>query len=542
MNDRGKKAIKGKKEAGRRCPRLLQEITFIYVFLMMTVYPFYFRNKYYDIGNAKWQFFFFLTAGTGAILLSLLLFHVIEEWKTDEFKKAIRSIRLSATDRFVLVYAAAVLLSTLFSPYKEQVFWGYDGWYMGFVSQMCFALIYFCVSRYWRWDISAVICCLAAAFLVFLLAILMRFRIDPLSMYKGLEEQFKINFLSTIGQATWYSSYVAVLFPLGLFAFWFYDNKNVRIFGGIFTAAGFMTMVTQNSDSSFIAFGLLIFALFWISMESNRAFRRFLEVMMMCFSCFKLIGICQQLFPENAVPLDAISLFCSQSNMTWIILIVTAICYFSFCWLEKYGKIDISKIKSIRILFLWILLLGIGGIIIYIYLNTTKKLPVHLQSGNRYLLFDEYWGNNRGSSWRIAVKSFMKGDFVRKIFGCGPDGFSSFVQSFFYEELEMKWGSSGILACAHNEWLNALVNFGIAGTIPYIGIFLSAACRFFRKAKVHPELTAIVLSIICYMGHNFFCYQQIICTPILFILMGTGESIIRYGKKENNLKEADCPK
>ena len=59
---------------------------------------------------------------------------------------------------------------------------------------------------------------------------------------------------------------------------------------------------------------------------------------------------------------------------------------------------------------------------IYIYLNTTKKLPVHLQSGNRYLLFDEYWGNNRGSSWMIAVKSFLKGDFVRKIFGCGPDG------------------------------------------------------------------------------------------------------------------------
>lgn len=194
---------------------------------------------------------------------------------------------------------------------------------------------------------------------------------------------------------------------------------------------------------------------------------------------------------------------------------------------------DISKIKNIRIIFLVLLLLGILGVVIYIYLNTTKKLPEHLQSSNHYLLFDRYWGNLRGSSWMCAVKSFLNGDFVRKIFGCGPDGFFSFAQSFFKEEMLMEWGDSLILTCAHNEWLNALVNLGIVGGVIYIGIFISAICRFSGKAKGYPELTAIVFSVICYMGHNFFCYQQIVCTPIIFILMGVGESIIRYGKAEN---------
>lgn len=530
MINRGKEAIKEKKESGQLCTKLLQDVTFIYVFLMLTVYPFYFQNKYYNIGNAKWQFFFFLTVGAGVILSGLLIFHMIERMRPHELKKAIRNIRLSIIDRFVLAYAAAVLISALFSPYKEQIIWGYDGWYMGLVSQMCFVLIYFLVSRYWRWERSTVFCCLAAAFFVFLLAVLMRFRIDPLALYKGLDEQYIINFLSTIGQVTWYSSYMVILFPLGLFAFWFYDSKYVRIFGGIFTSIGFMTMVTQNSDSAFIAFILLIFALFWISMESNRKFRRFLEIMMICFSCFKFIGICQQLFPEKAVPLDAISMFCSQSGLSWIILFVTAILYFCFHWLEKYKKIDISKRKNIRIVFLGLFLLGMLGSVIYIYLNTTKKLPTHFQSSNHYLLFDEYWGNNRGSSWMIAVKSFRQGGFIRKIFGCGPDGFSSFTQSFFQEELAAKWGSSAILSCAHNEWLNAVVNLGIAGAVSYMGIFISAIRHFFKKANEHPELTAITLSIICYMGHNFFCYQQIICTPLIFILIGAGESVIRYGK------------
>ena len=533
MVNRNKKAIKGKKESVQLCTKLLQELTFIYVFLMLTIYPFYFRNKYYDIGNAKWQFFSFLTVGAGAIMSAVLFFLIIEELRYNEVKNAIRNIRLSIVDRFVFAYAVAVLISALFSPYKEQIIWGYDGWYMGLVSQICFVVIYFFVSRYWRWERSTVICCLAAAFLVFLLAVLMRFRIDPLALYKGLDEQYIVNFLSTIGQATWYSSYMVILFPLGLFAFWFYDSKYVRIFGGIFSAIGFMTMVTQNSDSAFISFGLLIFALFWISMESNRKFRRFLEIVVMCFFCFKFIGICQRIFPEKAVPLDAISMFCSQSSLTWIGLFLSTILYLCFRWLEKYKKIDISKIKNIRIVFLGFLLTGILGIIIYIYLNTTKKIPAHFQSSNHYLLFDEYWGNNRGSSWIIAVMSFLKGNLARKMFGCGPDGFSVFVQNFFYEELAAKWGSGGILSCAHNEWLNAFVHLGIAGGVPYIGIFISAIHHFFGKTNEHPELTAIALSIICYMGHNFFCYQQIICTPIIFILIGVGESIIRYGKTEN---------
>ena len=521
---------RNKEESGQLCDKLLQELTFIYVFLMLTVYPFYFRNKYYDIGSAKWQFFLFLTVGVGAILSGLLLFHILGELKFSEFKNAIRNISMSIIDRFVLAYAVAVLISTLLSPYKEQIIWGYDGWYMGLISQMCFVLIYFCVSRYWRWERSIVICCLAAAFFVFLLAVLMRFRIDPLALYKDLEERHITNFVSTIGQVTWYSSYMSILLPLGLFAFWFYDSKYVRILGGIFTSVGFMTMVTQNSDSAFIALGLLIFMLFWTSMESNQKFRRFLEVMMVCLSCFKFIGICQRLFPEKVVPLDTISIFCSQSILTWIILFIIVMFYFCFRWLEKYKAIDISKIKNIRIVFLGLLLAGIMGTVIYIYLNTTRKLPEHLQSGNHYLLFDEYWGNRRGTSWMIAVNSFLKGDFVRKIFGCGPDGFSSFIQSFFKEELLVQWGDSGALSCAHNEWLNALVNLGIAGAASYIGIFVSASYRFFRKSKEHPELTAIAFSIICYIGHNFFCYQQIICTPIIFILMGVGESIIRYGK------------
>lgn len=515
---------KGMKQSYRK---LAEKIVSAYVFLMLVVFPFYYREKYFEIGKAKWKFFSVLTFAAGVILIAGTCFYFVYLARAHELKKYLEKISFSLLDRFVFLYAVTVLISTLFSPYKGLVIWGADGWYMGLMAQICFVLIYYFISRYWKWDNSAIAIYLAATSVVFLLAVVMRFRIDPLKMYRGLEEKHIINFLTTIGQATWYSSYVVLLFPIGMFAFWFYDNKILRILTGIFTSIGFMTIITQNSDSIFVALGIMIFVLLWFSLESNKRFKRFLEVMMICFMSFKFIGICQLAFPTRAVPLGDFFLFCSQSNLIWGLLIGTIIVYFGFGWIEKKKNIDIARIKIVRVILLVFLLLSVAAIVIYIYLNTTGKLPENDRSNSNYLLFDEYWGNNRGLSWMAAAKSFLGGSLLRKLFGCGPDGFSLYVRSFFGEELARKWGESVALTCAHNEWLNALVNLGLIGAAAYIGVFISAVCRFWKRAQERPELIAIVISILCYMGHNFFCYQQVVCTPIVFILIGAGESIAR---------------
>lgn len=536
MNKQTSKSASGKTESENLLHKVLYEVTAIYVFLMLVVYPLYYQNKYYNIGNAKWNFFSILTFGAGIILITASFIHFIVLLHRHEFVKAFGKLQFSVTDRFVFLYFVCVLISTLLSPYKNLVIWGSQGWHMGMVAQICFVIIYYFVSRYWKWDKSAVILCLVTAFIVFLLAVLMRFRIDPLNMYKDLDEQYVVNFLSTIGQITWYSSYVVLLLPLGIFAFWFYDQKLLRLLTGIFISVGFMTIVTQNSDSMFIAHGLLIFSLFWISLESNKKFERFLEVLFLCLASFKFMGICQQAFPQAAVPLDPLSLFCSQSRLTWFLLILILILYFVFRRLQQ--TIDISRVKSIRVLFLLLISTACLLAIVYICLNTAGRLPEKLKSNNHYLFFDEYWGNNRGSSWMIAVNSWLKGNIFYKIWGCGPDGFSLYVKSFFGEELAQKWGRSIALTCAHNEWLNALVNLGLAGAASYMGIFISAVIRFFKKSSEHPVLNALAISVLCYMGHNFFCYQQVVCTPIVFILIGAGESVIRSNTMQNQFSPA----
>lgn len=530
MSNRYSKLTREKKEVGYLPHKLLREFTATYVFLMLAIYPLYYQDKYYNMGDAKWQFFKVITFSAGVILAACFIWYMAVLTQNELLKDYVHKIKMSVTDWFVLAYMIAVLISVLLSPYKSQIIWGYDGWYMGLIAQTCFVLIYYFVSRYWRWDRSAVIIYLGIAFVVFLLAILMRFRIDPLEMYVGLDEQYIINFLTTIGQATWYSSYMCIIFPLGMFVFWYYDNTKVRVLSGIFTAVGFMTMITQNSDSAFISFAALFFLLFWISMTTNKHFERFLEVLIVCLASFKFMGICQIIFKKQAVELDSLPTFFSQGNLTWILLLALIVLYIMFRFVEKKTSFAIEKYKFLRAIALGIIIGTILAVVIYIYMNSTGKLPANLKSDNNYLLFDEFWGNNRGSSWTFAVKSFLAGDFARKLFGAGPDGFSSFVYSFFGAELNAKWGEGTVLTCAHNEWLNSLINLGIVGATCYIGIFVATIKRCLKNSIEYPELYAVALAVIAYMGHNFFCYQQIICTPTIFIIMGMGEALIRNGR------------
>ena len=53
-----------------------------------------------------------------------------------------------------------------------------------------------------------------------------------------------------------------------------------------------------------------------------------------------------------------------------------------------------------------------------------------------------------------------------------------------------------------------------------------------KDAKKYPYLYAVAIAIVAYFLHNFFCYQQVICTPTIFILMGMAQSVMRYGKGE----------
>lgn len=109
-----------------------------------------------------------------------------------------------------------------------------------------------------------------------MLGILHRFSIDPLGMYQGLDESWQLLFLSTIGQASWYSGYVCVALTAGATVFFIAKDNRIRTAAGLYCMLGFGTVVTQNSDSAFAAMVFLFLGLFLAGCDSFDRMERFL--------------------------------------------------------------------------------------------------------------------------------------------------------------------------------------------------------------------------------------------------------------------------
>ena len=544
-----------------------QYILFAYLFCMLGIFPLFYKEQYYKIGDAKFQFFWkasliFIAISVVIFLVKILLqkIDMQKNTKFDRRKKSEKEIQqnenvffdflenLSTLDYLVLVYGICVCLSYAFSDYKEYAWKGAAGWEMGFCSQLIFVATYFILSRKNEWlasigrrgskkeygyFVSTILGIhLLASSLVFMFGILHRFDIDPLGMYLGLELNQKIEFLSTIGQATWFSSYVCTTFAIGVVLFFISEKIWIRVVSGVYTVLSFGILVTQNSDSAFIAIAGILLLLGYFSLSKIESWIRFLQIVSLMWGTFAVIGLLQRLFVDWAIPLDSLSVFFSQSIFTWGMLLLSLLLYLFY---GKYDKEERCKrimqiTKMVYQGILIALVIGIFATIIFIYLNTKGYLLSWFgyQNTHSYLLFDYHWGSNRGSTWMITWQAFLQMPFYQKLFGVGPDSLSEYLYSVpdISDLLRNLWGNMR-LTNAHNEYLNSLICYGIVGLVSWCGVLFGGISYFYKRAKENPFMIGFALCITGYACHNIFCYQQVCCTPFLFILMGIGESLTK---------------
>ncbi len=519
-----------------KCPKWIVNL---YLFLMLGVFPLYYQNKYYNMGDAKYAFFKYAALGMFLLLGAVLLAGFCLR------QTAVSRLNLSFTDLAVLAYIAAAVISWILSPYRTDAWLGSDEWYMGLFSQLLFTGIYFAVSRFgtireWPAWVAG-----AGGGLTFLLAYLHRFRIDPLGLYEGISDYYQVLFLGTIGQATWYSSYICVVLPvmMGIYMTCPYGRslpgrlKQLAVGGFIFL--GFATSVTQNSDSVYIGLGLALLFLLWFALENGRTWRRYLEILLLGCGAAKLTGLLQTAFPERVPDLEPLSIFITQSSLGWILLTVLLLIYAltlaAGCCLSLRQPSASGTcfpirtlVRRFRLIFYVLIAASVLALPVLMWMATTGRISVStgLWQQTGYLIFDETWGSGRGKTWRYAVKILNEFPLTMKLFGCGPDAMTFYSEALHAKEIEAMWGGLS-LTNAHNEWLTALIDYGFIGFAAYLAIFLSSLACIIRSWRRCPVLLAFGAAIVAYMGHNFFCYQQAVCTPLIFIAMAAAQRLSR---------------
>ena len=584
-----------------------ESLVFVYLVCMLGIFPLFYKEQYYKIGDTKFQFFWKSSICFIGISLIYVLIKAIlkkrsdigenkdkkynlskdkiivkgmaaeEEGSENVFFKFLEN--LSSLDYAVFLYAICVVLSYAFSDFKDYALKGAAGWEMGLCSQMIFVAVYFILSRQKLFTcfsfskknkvindkhliqnrmVTAIFGIhLISSALAFIFGILHRFEIDPLGMYEGLNLNQKIEFLSTIGQATWFSSYVCTVFAAGVTIFYVSKNKGIRILTGIYTAISFGILVTQNSDSAFMAVAGIMLLLGYFSLKDMEKWCRFLQIFCLMWGTFGGIGILQKIFADRAIPLDSLSTFFSQSSMSWILFVISFVILLFYQYFEKGALLEKSslnqkskmdkkavfgdrnkqnadKIMEITKVtykgFLITLAAGIIAVIVFIYLNTKGYLLTWFgyQNTHPYLYFDYHWGSNRGSTWMICWQAFLEMPLYQKLFGAGPDSLGAYLYNApeISELLYSLWGNLK-LTNAHNEYLNSLLCYGMVGVISWLAVLIGGIRYFYKKAKENPFMIAFALCIMGYACHNIFCYQQVCCTPFLFLVLGIGESLTK---------------
>lgn len=485
--------------------------------------PLYAREAYEQIGNAKFEIYKnILCLGFVPLLILAALYWFF--WFREGYK-----YKLPATDIFVLAYLFLTTFSTIFGGFFQDALWGSFGWNMGLMAQISFVLLYFFLSRFGRYyrPVLLILCVVSA--IVFLIGILHRIGIDPIGFYQGLTDGQKAQFLSTVGQATWYASYLVVVLPVGIAVFLYTHNRIWSIVSGIYILISFCSLVTQNSDSAYFALAGFMLVFFWVCVEKRESLRRFMAVCVMFFLSGKIMYYLMWIDPNPELQYDFLTRLVLNSALTWVLLAGCLVLYVVL-WQRKDKSYPVRTMLWVRKAVLAGAILACAGVILLIILQTRELLPAGIAeklSAVSYFHWEGEWGNGRGRIWSFAIKIFGEGNLLHKVLGVGPDCLSSYVAAYYSEEAEYFWGQK-VLTNAHNEWLNILINGGILGAISYIGIFVTAVRRFLKAADKNILLTGIAAAIVSYMAYNFFCYQQVCCTPFVFLLMGIGEYLCRH--------------
>ncbi len=500
---------------------------YIYVLLMLGIFPLFYRNNYINIMESKWLFFSVTTWVAFGIAVLATVFYVIKNFqdvKPDSIQAWLKTI--SATDWCVAGLLLSAFLSWLFCSRKLEAWDGSLGKMAGLYFYLILVIAYFLVSRYLKYDQWILFIYICANFIVFGLAILNHFMIDPLSMYANLVEDNYWMFITTMGNINVLAGYFCVFVPVTMVLFCFCTSTKSRIIYGIFMTVSFMGLISANGDAGILGIGVAFLFLFWFCFDSYNRLRYYFTMLFLFFAGATVIGVLDDQFIDTVKePLETLPSVIGKSSIGHLAIFVFAGLAVAMYFLDQ-KKVKESALKKVRnVLYVILAVVVVAGFGVFIYLSTAGK-NIDLGVWETYLRFSDLWGSSRGFTWkRVLIIYGSDYNLIQKLFGFGPDLLGIPLHEHFNDEIFAKMGA--YLVDAHNETLQTLGTLGIFGAVSYVGAQITAVVRYTKRFEKEPFLLAVATGLVAYMVQGMMGSPQTFGTPILFIAIAIGESILR---------------
>lgn len=515
----------------------------IYLFVMFTVFPLYVSvytdgkfpfihmdDGFIGIRHQKYYFFLAMTAIAAIAEILLLLTGQMNSEKDKSGKKAPLIGKISFTDWAALALVLSCAVSTVLSPYIKMAFWG-EGVYggstqgrnNGLILILFYVLVYFMITRLYRFAEYVFIGLACSCGAVYLLTVLNGFYIDPLNMFANFQTQQNVfmEFFATIGNKNMLSTFICVTLPV-IFTMSVVTKRLLyRVIYLISTAFGTMALIIGDSDSGLLGVTVFLAVFLVVFVRKPAMLKYYFLALTVMLGSVKLLRLFSFILEDSYKKLGALpSAILFSKPLYFAIAVSAAVTVILFIISKNKPGLTLPKAVPIALGSIFgLAVLGCAGAFVYFsFIDTTTPLGDY----EGMLRFGPKWGTHRGIMWIRAFDIFNGADFIHKLFGYGPDTFYCVYEPYFTELQE--YGNSSTDA-AHNEYINYLVTIGIAGLASYLAFVGGALVRGFKSAKNDPVVLAFAAAVVCYLVQATVNIAVPISTPLFIIFVSLCEAM-----------------
>ncbi len=488
--------------------------------IILVVLPLYYipRNGYYKLGDTKYFLYRNVSLSCMGICLVTELIDIAGNCRMENHecyclawrknvKKLIGWCREHATVSAVFLYGICAVISAACSPYGKTAWTGEQEWYMGAVT-ICLMVGGFLIAARYAGQCENIMLLGEAAFVtVTLIGLLQKLGYDPLGLLKDyvVGDWEYTHMLTTLGNNNWLSGYYSVMFPLSLALFCKAAEEGRRVRAFIFgacNALAAMLLFLQGSDGGVMVASVALWLNFWLNRKHSGMWKPLLLLLTAICTGMFLLGKGVQTFGTYNILLQEGIAKKMVVWHGWLPLAAVCLIFYGICHV-----LPENKKKTFRFTLLY------SSLVIAFLIAIWYILSLWGSS------FAE-WGSSRGRLWQLAWQGFCKADLRQKLLGVGPDCFADYLEQVVPGGtvlFDTGYFAGSIFTNAHNEWLTTLVNMGLLGVAAYAGVF-ATALRCYKN-----NFLASVL-VITYGMHSIISFQQVLNTPLFFLLLGVCEA------------------
>ncbi len=480
--------------------------------LSLIIYPLIFTNLYTNLIATKYISFMIIAIVMFYSYTITTVYNNIEKNKT--FKPSPKDVwlNLSLTDICVLLYLVATTISVIISEYKVEAFSGSCSNNMGLIYVCGLVMVYFSISRKVRMGRFLLHASSIGFVLLVIFALIQFMGVDLFDLFKSIKWDVATNYISFLGNANIYSSYLCLMTPVFMCSALLSDNIKFRLYYYCISFIGFLGLFSANSDGGYAGFFVAFLVLLFIAAGYKERIIRFFYIgFLYCIAsiCFSII---RNVFIDEARSISDLTRFMTYGYFTKIALIIFLALIFVFSYVNFSFKHQINIRKLIRII-ISIFILSFLFVLFYINIINPKASLGFLDS---YLKFSDNWGTGRGYVWKWSMNIFKNAPTKNKIFGYGM-GTCGIELLKNYGDI-MKNNLGYFFTNSHNEYLEILINSGVFGLSTYVLVILTTIIRNFKNKNNYGIIFS--LGIIAYCIQSFFIVMQPIVHPMLFVFIG----------------------